>query len=172
MLFTLVIHTAPLSLYGGTAYSAYQFARALLQEGHSIHRLFFYGEGVHNLNAQAITPQGEFDLPTAWQALIKEHHIDSVVCIAAAVRRGLLDEKEKKLLYNIFKDIEVAIIYNERCETCVSKPCLTACLQHYSPSLNKAEALAHPHTCPRFYFHRRAHFPMPQRNNPAARLKS
>lgn len=95
MLFTLVIHTAPLSLYGGTAYSAYQFARALLQEGHSIHRLFFYGEGVHNLNAQAITPQGEFDLPNAWQALIKEHHIDSVVCIAAAVRRGLLDEKEK-----------------------------------------------------------------------------
>lgn len=96
MLFTLVIHTAPLSLYGGTAYSAYQFAQALLQEGHSIHRLFFYGEGVHNLNAQAITPQGEFDLPNAWQALIKEHHIDSVVCIAAAVRRGLLDEKEKK----------------------------------------------------------------------------
>mgnify|MGYP000495333734 CR=1 FL=1 len=95
MLFTLVIHAAPHSLLGGTAYNAFQFAQTLLQEGHSIYRLFFYGEGVNNLNAQTITPQGEFNLPGAWQALINEHNIDSVVCIAAALRRGLLDEKEK-----------------------------------------------------------------------------
>ncbi len=96
MLFTLVIHAAPHSLLGSTAYNAYQFAQCLLQEGHSIHRLFFYGEGVHNLNAQAITPQGEFDLPAAWQALITQYQLDSVVCIAAALRRGVLDDNEQR----------------------------------------------------------------------------
>ncbi|HEY7772442.1 MAG TPA: sulfurtransferase complex subunit TusD [Marinagarivorans sp.] len=96
MLYSIVINSAPHSLHGGTSYNALQFARALLRNNHRIHRLFFYGEGVYNLNAQAITPQGEFDLAAAWQHFIDDNSIDGVVCIAAAARRGILDDGEAK----------------------------------------------------------------------------
>ena len=96
MLFSLVINSGPHSLHGGTSYNALQFAQALIRNKHDIHRLFFYGEGVYNLNAQAITPQGEFNLPKAWSELIENNDIDSVVCIAAAARRGVLDKGECK----------------------------------------------------------------------------
>ena len=96
MLFTLVINTAPQSLHGGTAYNALRFAQALITQGHSIYRLFFYSEGVLNLSSHAIAPQDEINLCTQWQPFIQTHNIDCVVCIAAAVRRGLLDNNEAK----------------------------------------------------------------------------
>lgn len=96
MIFTIVINGAPYSGANSTSFQALKFAKALLVAGHTIHRLFFYGDGVQSLNAQAITPQGEFDLPTAWTDLINEYQLDSVVCIAAAARRGILDESEAK----------------------------------------------------------------------------
>lgn len=96
MLFSLVINSGPHSLHGGTSYNALQYAQALVRNQHKIHRLFFYGDGVYNLNAQAISPQGEFDLAAAWSTFINENNIDSVVCIAAAARRGVLDENESK----------------------------------------------------------------------------
>ena len=96
MLYTLVINSAPHSLHGTTSYNALRFAQALLAAGHQIHRLFFYGEGVLNLNAQAITPQGEFDLCHAWAEFIEGNTLDSVVCIAAAARRGVLNDSEAK----------------------------------------------------------------------------
>ena len=96
MIFTIVINGAPYSGANSTSFQALNFTRALLAAGHTIGRLFFYGDGVYNLNAQAITPQGEFDLPAAWADLINEHKLDSVVCIAAAARRGILDTSEAK----------------------------------------------------------------------------
>lgn len=96
MQFTLVISTAPQSLHGGTALNALRFAQALITQGHSIYRLFFYGEGVLNLNSYAIPAQDEINLCRQWQDFIQAHKIDCVVCIAAAVRRGLLDNNEAK----------------------------------------------------------------------------
>ncbi|MDZ7924818.1 MAG: sulfurtransferase complex subunit TusD [Marinagarivorans sp.] len=94
MLFTLVINTAPISLHNGQAHSALLFAKTLIAQKHSIHRLFFYGEGIQNLNAQALPPQGEADLCQQWQAFINAHQLDAVVCIAAAIRRGVFDTTE------------------------------------------------------------------------------
>ena len=37
---------------------------------------------------------GAFDLPAAWREFIERHQLDAVVCIAAALRRGLLDSQE------------------------------------------------------------------------------
>lgn len=96
MIFTLIINSAPYSNANSSSYQALQFAKALVQAGNSIHRLFFYGDGVYNLNAQAVTPQGEFDLTAAWVDFIREHQLESVVCIAAAARRGILDDSEAK----------------------------------------------------------------------------
>ena len=70
------------------------FAQAALASGHEIVRLFFYQDGVYNASNSVVTPQDELDLPQQWRAFVSEHQMDGVVCIAAALRRGVLDEEE------------------------------------------------------------------------------
>jgi tRNA 2-thiouridine synthesizing protein D len=94
MIFSLAVYSAPYS--SQASYSAYQFAVAALNQGHSVHRVFFYQDGVHNATCLAAPPQDEFNLQQAWQRLAKDHNLDLVVCIAAALRRGILDEGEAK----------------------------------------------------------------------------
>jgi tRNA 2-thiouridine synthesizing protein D len=69
---------------------------AALLQGHSVHRVFFYQDGVHNATNLAAPPQDEFNLQEAWQRLANDHKLDLVVCVAAALRRGILDEAEAK----------------------------------------------------------------------------
>jgi tRNA 2-thiouridine synthesizing protein D len=90
--FTVVIQGAP-----GTsqaAVSALHFCRAILAEGHGIYRLFFYQDGVHNASALIVPPQDEMHLPQAWQQFIQDNSLDAVVCIASALKRGILNEQE------------------------------------------------------------------------------
>lgn len=94
MIFSLAVYSAPYS--SQASYSAYQFAVAALSQGHNLHRVFFYQDGVHNATSLAAPPQDEFNLQLAWQRLAKDHDLDLVVCIAAALRRGILDETEAK----------------------------------------------------------------------------
>jgi len=70
------------------------FAQAALAAGHEIVRLFFYQDGVYNAANSVVTPQDEQDLPQQWRAFVSEHQLDGVVCIAAALRRGVLNEEE------------------------------------------------------------------------------
>jgi len=92
MNYTLAIFGAPQS--SQAPLTALNFARALLARGHQIHRLFFYLDGVYNASSLTAPPQDEIDLPAEWQTLIDEYQLDAVVWIAAAVRRGLLNENE------------------------------------------------------------------------------
>ena len=39
-------------------------------------------------------PQDECDLAQRWRAFIQDNQLDAVVCIAAALRRGVLNEAE------------------------------------------------------------------------------
>ncbi|MBB5210308.1 sulfurtransferase complex subunit TusD [Microbulbifer hydrolyticus] len=96
MQFTLVIYAAPHSTEG--AATALRFARALLQSGHSIYRVFFYGDGVHNGSALTAPPQDEQDLLRQWQELQEAHTLDLTICIAAAQRRGVLSISESARL--------------------------------------------------------------------------
>jgi tRNA 2-thiouridine synthesizing protein D len=73
---------------------ALMFAQAALGAGHEIVRLFFYQEGVHSASANVVPPQDELDLPKAWREFVTQHQLDAVVCIAAALRRGVLNEQE------------------------------------------------------------------------------
>jgi tRNA 2-thiouridine synthesizing protein D len=70
------------------------FAQAALAGGHEIVRLFFYQDGVHNASGSVVTPQDELDLPRQWRTFVTEHRLDGVVCIAAALRRGVLNAEE------------------------------------------------------------------------------
>lgn len=72
------------------------FAQAALAGGHQIVRLFFYQDGVYNAQDTTVTPQDELDLPRQWRAFVTEHQLDGVVCIAAALRRGVLNEEEAR----------------------------------------------------------------------------
>lgn len=78
------------------ASSALQFARAVLDEGHALGSVFFYREGVLNAN-QLTTPAGdEVDIVRAWQKLHEQHGVELHICVAAALRRGVVDEKQAK----------------------------------------------------------------------------
>ncbi|PYC21003.1 sulfurtransferase complex subunit TusD [Aquipseudomonas alcaligenes] len=73
---------------------ALRFAQAALDGGHEIVRLFFYQDGVHSASGNVVSPQDELDLPSEWREFVQQHQLDAVVCIAAALRRGVLNEEE------------------------------------------------------------------------------
>ncbi len=72
--------------------SAYQFAKAALEKGHEIMRVFFYHDGVNNGNRLSEPQSDDRNLVKLWSELAEEHGTDLVVCVAAALRRGIKDE--------------------------------------------------------------------------------
>jgi len=76
--------------------TAYQFTKAALEKGHEIFRVFFYNDGVNNGTRLTVPPQDDRHIVNRWSELGQKHKLDLVVCIAAAQRRGLLDENEAK----------------------------------------------------------------------------
>jgi len=90
--YTLLINAAPQSSQG--AKTALRFAESLLQMGHHIERLFFYGDGVLNASSLSVMPQDEINIPAAWHALIEANGLSSVVCVSSAIRRGIVDTAE------------------------------------------------------------------------------
>ena len=92
MRITLLIQGAP---YASDApRSALRFAQAAVSAGHEIHRAFFYNDGVYIANAFATAPRDETDVAAQWIDFARGHDIDLTVCVAASLRRGILDENE------------------------------------------------------------------------------
>ncbi len=79
-----------------SADTAIQFTKAALAKGHEIFRVFFYHDGVNNGTRFAVPPQDDRNITEEWTKLAKDHDLDLVICIAAAQRRGILDENEAK----------------------------------------------------------------------------
>jgi len=77
-----------------SASTAYRFARSLLARGHRLSHLFFYQEGVCNANGLHLPASDEVDLVRLWRELAEEQGICIDVCVAAAMRRGVVDEQE------------------------------------------------------------------------------
>ncbi|WP_409487907.1 sulfurtransferase complex subunit TusD [Pseudomonas promysalinigenes] len=73
---------------------ALRFAEAVLAGGHEIARLFFYQDGIHSASSNVVVPQDEQDIAGQWRTFVENKRLDAVVCIAAALRRGVLDEAE------------------------------------------------------------------------------
>ena len=74
--------------------TAYFFARAALEKGHEIFRIFFYHDGVNNGTRLTTPPQDDRNIVDRWTQLGQEHDIDMVLCVAAAQRRGIVDDGE------------------------------------------------------------------------------
>lgn len=69
------------------ARAALDVAHAILERGHTLHRLFLHQDGVGNAFT-ATSPQHR-----DWARLVSDHDIDAVVCVSAAVSRGLIHEQ-------------------------------------------------------------------------------
>ncbi|NLW05143.1 MAG: sulfurtransferase complex subunit TusD [Pseudomonadaceae bacterium] len=74
--------------------SALRFAKAALAAGHTIQRVFLSQEGVTLANNLSCPLQDETNLTKAWQALAKAHQLELTVCVAAALKHGIVDAKE------------------------------------------------------------------------------
>ncbi|ADZ92045.1 sulfurtransferase complex subunit TusD [Marinomonas mediterranea] len=77
--------------------SALAFAQRI--DAHHEHELlgvFFYEEGVAVANRLANPPRDEYNVLSEWEAFHKLSNTPLYVCIAAAIRRGVLNENESK----------------------------------------------------------------------------
>lgn len=92
--YTLVITGAPYS--SQAPQTALSFARAALAAGHTLDRVFLYGDGVHLASALCTSPSDETHWPGEWARFLKDNAIPGFACIASALRRGLVDSAEQK----------------------------------------------------------------------------
>lgn len=76
------------------ASSALLFARELVAQGHTLLSVFFYREGVYNANSLTAPASDEFDMVRAWQELHRQHGVELNICVAAGLRRGVVDTQE------------------------------------------------------------------------------
>lgn len=91
MKFALALFAPP---HAPSSRRALRFAEAALAGGHEIVRVFFYQDSVQLASSLTVSAQDELDLPAAWRTFVQEHRLDGVVCIAAALRRGVLNGEE------------------------------------------------------------------------------
>lgn len=74
--------------------SALRFANACRDSGHEIIRVFFYHDGVYTGHANPAPPQDETDITAAWRDFQKTSGCELIICVASALRRGMLDAAE------------------------------------------------------------------------------
>ncbi|GAB4265724.1 MAG: sulfurtransferase complex subunit TusD [Methylomicrobium sp.] len=103
MKFAIQINANPTA--SNSPYAAYRFIDALLKQGHSVVRVFFYQEGVYQAFKYAAPPDDEFNFPKLWSELARRYAIDLVVCISAAQRRGLLHADEAQRVGKLDEDL-------------------------------------------------------------------
>ena len=72
--------------------TAFLFCKAVLAKGHEIQRVFFYHDGVNNSTKLTEPPQDDRNIVARWTKFAAENDIDLVVCVAAALRRGIKEE--------------------------------------------------------------------------------
>ena len=94
MKFAILVNEGPYTHQASD--TAYQFTKAVLAKGHEVFRVFFYHDGVNNATRLTTPPQDDRNIVNRWSKLADEHKLDMVVCVAAAQRRGIVDEGEMK----------------------------------------------------------------------------
>ncbi len=91
MIFSLAVYSSPSSTI---SYSAWQFAKSIQNSEHQLYRVFFYLEGVYNANQLMTPPTDELNMAKLWKELNAEKSTDLCVCVAAGIRRGVVDKAE------------------------------------------------------------------------------
>ncbi|WP_345291475.1 sulfurtransferase complex subunit TusD [Kangiella marina] len=96
--FSLLVTANPYSSQG--QFSAIQFAKTLLEQGHVIKRVFFYADGVLVASRLNCPPSDEYHLTKTWAKLAIEHNFELVACVTVAMKRGVTNvaEAERNVL--------------------------------------------------------------------------
>ncbi|MEO9275791.1 sulfurtransferase complex subunit TusD [Marinomonas sp. 5E14-1] len=92
---TLLITGSPYQ--SKACHTALRFVKtALTLQPDSIKGVFFYEDAVLIGNQLNQPPRDEINLTKAWQSVAQEYNIPLYLCIAAAVRRGVVSEDESR----------------------------------------------------------------------------
>ena len=92
MIYSLLVLSSPVSGHGSR--HAVEFARAVLERGHTLHRVFFLDAGTLAGSANHVLPQDERDPGAEWTSLARESGVELVICVTSALRHGMLDTQE------------------------------------------------------------------------------
>ncbi len=84
-----------IAVHNPTDTHALRFTQTALEAGHEVPIVFFFHDAVRIADSRAAST-----LMSSWQALKSDHDLDLAVCIAAAARRGLLDESAPEAASN------------------------------------------------------------------------
>ncbi|UXD87525.1 sulfurtransferase complex subunit TusD [Thalassolituus hydrocarboniclasticus] len=99
--FSLLMTQSP---YSGVSHTlAQEFALSLLAQGHKLQRVFFYQDAVFAALSTQNPVQGQPSVSQQWLALAADHDFPLQVCIANALRRGVIDKAEQQR-YNLPTD--------------------------------------------------------------------
>jgi len=77
------------------AISAYIFAKTVINLGHVINSIFFYGNGVFNACSNVSKSKNVIDLSKKWSYMYKTFNIKLYVCINSVKKRKLVSRNEK-----------------------------------------------------------------------------
>lgn len=92
MNYTIAVLGSP---YSSTAHvHALKFCTAAIDAGNKITRVFFYHDGVYVALNSRVPPQDEIDITKAWSDLNQSHNVELDVCIANALKRGIINPSE------------------------------------------------------------------------------
>lgn len=89
MKFAILVNEGPYNHQASD--SAYQFCKAAIEKGHEIFRVFFYYDGVNNATKLGEPPSDDRNVTKNWAKLAEDHKTDLVVCVAAGLRRGIVE---------------------------------------------------------------------------------
>lgn len=102
--FTVVVNSGPMSL---GASSALNFAKAVVSQNHDLVQVFFYKDGVYCTSSLLTPMTDELNIQQQWVSFEQENNVPLNVCIASALRRGILTNEEAKnnnhINYNLAK---------------------------------------------------------------------
>ena len=94
MKFSLLVNEGPYQHQASD--TAWHFARAAIEAGHEITRVFFYHDGVSEADANTAPAQDDPSSPEPWTVLAERGNFPLNVCVAAGARRGVLSADEAR----------------------------------------------------------------------------
>ena len=92
--YSILITSSPFQ--GDTALRALAFVQGAIDNGDVINHVFFYSDGVYHTNSLMLNTGDELFALESWRALATAHNVKLLVCITAAVKRGIVSELEAK----------------------------------------------------------------------------
>ena len=91
MIFSVIVRAAPDNVGHLLALNT---CEELIRQGHQLEQIFFYESAVVAASALLLPEQDELSVTRRWQALSTASEVPLFVCVAAALKRGVVNEQE------------------------------------------------------------------------------